>query len=401
MATQTAIELMECFNAQFIENERLTYRVASDSWLLDGFAVTTGKLKSLVAYELEAPLFKVQLVLDRKAADYQKDTLGDLTHWIWHLDVPGREDDAELRRWLGGMQRADTPPDVAEAHVWAMKQWIWQVKRHVLGKPVNWHVLPIFWSKENGTGKSLNLQRLLEPLAHYTRNLNVPDLGDKFGAQLFSRSYVVFLDEFVGADGADTALFKSLITGRPLEARSMYSEQGFHSVNRLSCIATSNDLPPHGFEDVSGARRLWSIHCSGEPCALNSPRAQLLDSIDIERVWAAVSSTHSSVRALIPSPMRALMERVREDQLRARTSFEAFVEEELEPATEDFRMPVKHVLEAYKRYCSEATLLKLRGGSRVTAERLRSLGFGVVNKSNRFFLKGYRLKRDIEGLECL
>jgi predicted P-loop ATPase len=271
-----------------------------------------------------------------------------------------------------------------------MKQFIWQVKRGIREKSVVWHVAPIFWSKEGGTGKSHNVKRILEPLEAFRRNVDVNELGEKFSGRLFARTLIAYLDEFAGAELAPAAQLKALLTGKPFDSRSMYSESGFYAPNRLSCIATSNIDPPHGFVDHTGARRFWSIHCSAQRMDDNPERAAALDAIDVDKVWAAISVIDDSPQYTASAAVLRFMEHERDQNLRTKTSLEEFCAECLEES-EGERIPMKDFQKMYRDYCHEGKQAMVRGSYRVLAQKLRELGYTTTSTNNRYMIKNMGL----------
>lgn len=367
---------------------RLQYRVASDSWVLDGHSVSSGELSRLIACETDIVPSKVLNLLAKMG--WGRREAGAIQLNAWLKDVERRPvSDRALRAWLKLMARKDTDPMMHEANVVAMKQWIWQVKRNIANRPVVWHVVPIFWSKENGTGKSFNLRRLLSPVDKFTRNLDVNELGERFSGRIFAQTLVAFLDEFAGVEKANVSQLKAIVTGKPIDSRSMYSESGFYAANRMSCIATSNLAPPHGFIDTTGARRFWSIHCSNEPMK-EGPRRDAFDAIDMDQVWACVAMGEEPPHYTAPTAVLKYMEEVREESLRSKTSLETFCEECLEEAPGE-RLILSDFKERYKRYCADGSLRPVRGGHKDISAKLKDMDYETVNYSNRYYLKNWRL----------
>lgn len=372
--------------------ERLIFRPSTDSWHFDNCSVTQNELTRLIAFELDAGVHRVGVLLTRAANDARLSAEANILKWLERIEaLPG--DDSELRRWLRLMERDDTGKMEHECNVQAMKQFIWQVKRGIVKKPAVWQVAPIFWSKEGGTGKSFNIRRIIEPIAAFSRNVNVDELSEKFSGRLFAQTLVAFLDEFAGVEKADVATLKSILTGKPIDRRSMHSESGFYSINRMSCIASTNLAPPHGFIDHTGARRFWSIHCSGERMDGPSPRQEGFDSIDPDKVWAAIS-VHDRCPHYDPKPgVLVHMERQRNDTLRSRNSLEQFVDDCLEESPDD-RVALKELQTAYKSYCSRTRQVPLRGGYRELQRWLRDIGLTVNSPNNRFYLHDHRIAED-------
>lgn len=367
--------------------KRLKFRPASDSWEYEGRGITQSELGRIVSFELDVANFKVNNMLSKAVMDERRAAEIRLKAWLTNVENK-TTDDRELRRWLKLMERPDTTGMCHEANVQAMKQWLWQVKRGILERSVVWHVAPIFWSSENGTGKSFNIRRIIAPVDAFTRNVDVNELGEKFSGRLFAQTLVAFLDEFAGVENTDTAQLKAILTGKPIDRRSMHSESGFYSTNRMSCLATSNLSPPHGFIDHTGARRFWSIHCNGESMKKGSPRMEAFDAIDVDAVWAAISVGEASPHDTAHPEITAYMERVRTERLRTKTSLEMFCDECLEYSAND-RVTLKDFQATYKNYCTAFRQVTVRSSYRAISDVLRALGYPVVNSNNRYYLKDH------------
>lgn len=367
---------------------RLKYRPATQSWQFEGKAMSMGELVRIISFELDHANQRVSNMLARAALDHRNAAQARIRCWLDNIEGRPRDDSA-LRSWLKAIERPNTDDITHEANVVAMKQWIWQVKRGILQLPVVWHVAPIFWSSENGTGKSYNVRKLFEPIAAFARNLDVNDLGEKFGGPLMSETLIAFLDEFAGTESTNAAQLKAILTGKDIDSRSMHSESGFHAKNRLSCIATSNMAPPHGFIDTTGARRFWSIHCNGERTdQQGSRRMARFDAIDIDAIWCAIGVKDESPQYTSPKAILDYMADIRELRLRTKTSLEAFVKEGLEHSPGD-RLQLKEFQYQYKMYCAGTRQQAVRASYATLAEMLTSMGYSVVNRSNRWHLKDY------------
>ena len=383
-AKRTNVHLYGELRASF-QGQGLTYRIASDSWEYRKRPISKGELAKLVAFRLDTTPSRADIILTQAGYDAFDSGLETVRGWLGQSDARPRSE-AGLRRWLQAMVRHDTTPLAFEAHVAAMRQWMWQVKRGIAERDVEWHVAPIFWSAEGGTGKSYNLRRLIAPLDNFTRFVAVDELGERFSGRLFARTLVAFLDEFAGADNAPAASLKAILTGKPIDARAIYSDSGFYAQNRMSAIATSNLAPPHGFVDTTGARRFWSIHCPGEKAREGSDRRRILDEMDMEDVWCAVDADMPSVEDTIPAEVLEYMDRVRQEQLRSKTTLEDFCAECLQDAPGE-KIPLKELQASYRSYCEQSRQRVLKAGYAKLSDALRELGYTTVRHAQFWYLK--------------
>ncbi len=401
MARWTPQMVMPKINS-YLAAGSLEYRPASRSWYYEKQPLSEREVAKRMAYLIGCPVCHAELAVSVRGMELADASRNTLQGWVSSLEAQADSATSPLHAvlardalydFINCIAREDTEDELLWCHNWAMRQWIWQTKRNIMGLPVTWHVTPIFWSKENGTGKTYNLQRLLAPVEGFLRHMSVDELGEKFSKKLLSQTHVVMFDEFAKASEADIATFKAMITGRPLEGREMYSEGGFYAENRLSCIATSNLVPPHGFEDTSGARRFWSIHChsAGANDKASRARMEILDGLNWEAIWNCVSVTTKSMHLAMPDGVKARMEVERKSKMRARDSFEVFVEECVEKGVKEDRIPFKELIDAYRNWCAHTNHNRLKASLVKTAERLEDLGFLCTNSSNKRFLCGHRL----------
>lgn len=391
MAKRTNVELYAQFLEQF-PADKLIFRPATESWEYNEKSITKTELCERIAFRLDSSTNKASMLLTQAAQEKKEIAEEDIVAWVKSLENKPA-DDTELRRFVTLIQRRHTLPIDHEAHVGALKQWIWMVKRHVMERNVVWHVAPIFWSTEGGTGKSTNIKRIIAPFINFTRTVNVDELGEKFSGRLMAATRVAFLDEFAGADKVNAGHFKGLLTGKPIDRRSMHSETGFFAHNRTSCIASSNLPPPHGFIDTTGGRRFWSIHCSGEAMKNGSARMAAFDALDVDAIWSCVHFDDQAPEYAIPLEIREHMAQVRNENNRTRTSLRAFVEDRLQPVAGG-RLRFREFQAAYKEYCNETRQVPFRGGYRDLTRQLREMEHQVTHPNNVYFLHDYDLREE-------
>ena len=76
---------------------------------------------------------------------------------------------------IGSKQLQETilPLDIA-----VVKHFVWQVKRKLIGLPVDHHIMPILFGKSGG-GKSVAIHKLVEPLKELTLETNMSVFQDQ------------------------------------------------------------------------------------------------------------------------------------------------------------------------------------------------------------------------------
>lgn len=375
----------------------IVYKPSTDSWDQGGRARTSVAIARTIGIELGISRDMADNLLAEIAQRYCDAMEEALSRKIIKNDE-APECDKELRKFISLMQHKETTSLMHECHVWAFKQWIWQVKRHCVGLEVTHHNMLIFYSAAGGTGKSLNMKRLCEWLGPWQRSMEIDQLGENFSSVIMSQTRIIRFDEMSGVRSAKAATFKSFITGRRFEGRMMRSQAGFSGANRISCIATTNEPPPHGIEDSSGARRLWTMHCLETPNSVDPRPGQELDQINWQAVWQAISHEHDSVEQMVPKHIKKAMYDVRERILRTKPSFEAFLVEEVEQVEGAQPIRLSEVQRAYQAYCRLCHTPPMRMNRTQLAQRLKKEGFDVVNHSNVLKVNGLRLLNKEEFL---
>jgi hypothetical protein len=375
----------------------LHYRVASDSWTFRGESVTPSSLSRILAGEMVTTNQSIINTMERYSfAEYQRNK-ALMVEWLEKVERRG-VDEGPLRRWMLRMQHKDTDAMTHEANIAAMRQWIWQVKQGIMARKATWHVVPVCWCKKNGTGKTTNIKALVRPMYQFVRELKVEELDEKFSGKMLARTLVTLLDEFEGCSPAQVPIVKSIVTGKPFDKRGMMSESGFFAENRMSCIATSNKEPPHGFYDETGARRFWSIHTREEEIKPGSELFAFYKEVekDIDALWQSVSVNAEAPTASLDPGLNKFMEDVRDAKLRSKSSLEMFMRD-CTVASDDESIEMKPLLDCYKRYCDLTGLTKMRLNYEKAAEKLREFGYLVVSPGNRPEAKGRALKVEWES----
>ncbi len=188
------------------------------------------------------------------------------------------EDLNPIRTWLHAVTG-----QVLDTDLYVMAHWIWLVKRNALEKEVLWHIMPIIIGKDQASGKSTAVARLLAPLhRELTSKFDIPQLVDERSYRLFTTKLVGNLDEMAGADKVDVALFKGNVTSSYITYRPMRSNQLIQLRNYCSFIGSSNNTIYEMIKDTTGTRRFWAIQAQ-HPI----PR-EAINEIDYKALWAGV-----------------------------------------------------------------------------------------------------------------
>lgn len=111
-----------------------------------------------------------------------------------------------------------------------------------------------------------------------------------------------------------------------------------------------------------------------------------MDGTDILDVWACVDADMPSIEDTIPKHVTDYMDKVRQEQLRSRTTLEDFCNECLQDAPGE-KIPLKELQAAYRSYCEQTRSRIIKGSYAKYSDMLRDLGYRVVRHAQYWYLK--------------
>lgn len=297
------------------------------------------------------------------------------------MDAP-RTSDAALRAWCAQLFPEDTEAEEFENRICILKQWMWQVGKAVAGEKQQWHVMPIFWGPQGG-GKSFQIQRLISPIAPFALNQTFRVFMGQFDALPMSTNYVLNLDEMGGVKHSEANRVKECISADYLAGRKIHSQHGHKLMRTASFIASSNDPPPHGLVDMTGARRFYSLKCRGG--RVDGARAEFFNIVDPLDFWHCVDYKGEA-------PIKARLEAIAQVQNvinRTQSPLERFIDDECNP-TEGEHEELKTLQAAYSEYCRRTRLHVPIPSQKQLETELVALGYEIVNHAG--VKKVYNLK---------
>jgi hypothetical protein len=262
-----------------------------------------------------------------------------------------------LEQWLRAVTGRTNELDLA-----VMRHFLWQVKRKLYGKSVDWHMMPVIYGKTGG-GKTVAVRQLLGPIYELIvepQDLKV--LGDSREARLFSKNFVAFFDEMAKAENVDIGALKNKITSDNITYRKLGTNAQITEPNVCTFIGASNRPVQSLFYDPTSARRFWQI--DSQP---------LLDwasinSIDYLGLWRAVDE---NAECLI-TPWLPQIAHIQHTELRQQTTVEQWVGEEMVLDAEE-NMGARAAYSAYRAWC-EDTGIQHPGTERRFCQELVTLG---------------------------
>jgi hypothetical protein len=182
-----------------------------------------------------------------------------------------------VQTFVKAMTGEERPLDVA-----VLQHWIRNVRRRMSGKPVAYHIFPIFFGRQGG-GKSEGLKRLLSPLQWYVMEVSaVPHLTDERNFRSFSEKYVAVLDEMARSDKTDQQLLKGMISAETMSARVLGTNRRDRFIANCSYVGTSNVALQSLVPDSTGMRRFYELRCA-DLCDWAT-----VNSIDYATLWRSV-----------------------------------------------------------------------------------------------------------------
>lgn len=184
------------------------------------------------------------------------------------------------------------PP--AEVEIAVLQQFMWLVKRHLIGKPATHHIMPVVVGAQ-GSGKTETIKRLI-----YGSGL--PDdlvlattfayLEDERNTPALSKHFIVFLDEMAKASRSDVNNLKRIITEATLTYRPMRTNEERKLKNNVTLIGASNQSIIELIKDSTGMRRYYELvvaDTSAYTLADKNKRWKELNTIDFKSIWRSIN----------------------------------------------------------------------------------------------------------------
>lgn len=254
-----------------------------------------------------------------------------------------------------------------------MKHFVWQVKRKLVGLPVEHHLMPVLWGK-SGIGKSVAVSCLIEPLRAVALQTDMGIFEDQFSRRAFSRNYIVFFDELHGSDNADVNAMKQIITAPVIEWRAMRSERVMSAPQNSTFIGCSNDPVRDRIKDTTSSRRFWQINCADQV------DWQAINSIDYLALWRSVDE-----RA--PAPILEQLNEIRkvqEAEIRVKDIVEQWIEEMCEVVTfDESQLTTSELYESFREFClwqNQKSFPQFQKFARDIKRILEVFGYGAATK---------------------
>lgn len=171
-----------------------------------------------------------------------------------------------------------------KADVAVLAHWLWQVKVKMANKSPSYHLMPIFFGKQEG-GKTVALNKLIAPINNFRLNINLDQMGDDRYFRAMSENYVIVFDEMQGAQRTDIDALKKQVTIDYNDYRPLGTNEIFKVRQSCSFIGATNRPVSEQIVDSTGMRRFWQLNC------MDKLKWDLLNSIDYVAMWRGIDET--------------------------------------------------------------------------------------------------------------
>lgn len=217
--------------------------------------------------------------------------------------------------------------------------FLWSIKRRLNNEDVLFNIMPIVLGKQ-GAGKSYALEKLLNPIANLTLEINLNDAVDPRFFHSFSKNYAIVINEMAGAQKTDVEKLKNLITAKNNDVRKLHTSQVTKVKQNTALIGTTNKPVAEIIYDPSGARRFYEIK------SLDKMNWDLINSIDYIALWTGIDETRP--RGYYEEHAPAIVKE--QEKLIGREELQVFLElKNVKPGTKEIAAAVLY--DEYKVWC--------------------------------------------------
>jgi hypothetical protein len=189
----------------------------------------------------------------------------------------------------------------------AVRNFIWQVKRKLLGKYIEQHRMLVLLGAQN-TAKSWVGRKLQAPIAEIAAEVSLRDVLDERQMDM-PQMFSLFIDEMTFADRADASAMKSLITAADCSRRPMGTNRAQKIIVNSTLQGNSNRSLGSLIYDSSGMRRFVEVQV--RPRAEIEPYWPLIEGFDWQSLWQAQDAFAADPLAPFATMLRELQEQMR------------------------------------------------------------------------------------------
>jgi len=268
--------------------------------------------------------------------------------------------------------------------VGVLAHFLWGIKRRLIGEDVIFHIMPILLGKQ-GAGKSVLVEKLLNPIQNLTLEINLSDVVDPRYHMSFSKNFAIIINEMAGAHKTDVEKLKNLITAKNNDVRKLHTNTVTKVKQNASLIGTTNKPVAEIIYDTSGARRFYEIR------TLDLMDWKAVNEIDYVQLWQGINEGRA--RGYYEEYQADIMHH--QEDLTGLEELQVFLDlYKVKPGTKELSAQVLY--DAYKTWC-ESNGVKNPFNSVWFGRRLTGKGFKKpIQKS----IRGKNTTLYLVGEEC-
>lgn len=175
----------------------------------------------------------------------------------------------------------------------------------------------LFFSKQQKTGKSTTVRRLLAPLldSGFVWKTDFGRLEDQFSMHNLAYNYVAWFDDAGRAANKSMSKFKQLVTDDEVHFRGMYTQTEHKMPKLVTLVGTSNKTARELINDTTGLRRFHQVEVNSESVDTGGGvDLDCLADFDVARLWTScpLGETNSPLlKYLTPTELREYEEEIR------------------------------------------------------------------------------------------
>lgn len=190
----------------------------------------------------------------------------------------------------------DMDPRLATA---VLQHFIWQVLQKAVNRPVDHHLMPVIFSRIQGSGKTTFAKKFLGPLRDLASDAALlSDFADPRSADIY-RFPAVLMDDLEKVPSSMVPILKSVLTAQRIRRRRLGSSFTAGITQSATLLGTANAPVSELIDDETGHRRFAMMPFRNGQVAKGGQEEvwKIVAAVDYDLLWR-------SVDAFQPSPIQ-------------------------------------------------------------------------------------------------
>lgn len=190
----------------------------------------------------------------------------------------------------------DMDPRLATA---VLQHFIWQVLQKAVNRPVDHHLMPVIFSRIQGSGKTTFAKKFLSPLRDLASDAALlSDFADRRSADIY-RFPAVLMDDLEKVPSSMVPILKSVLTAQRIRRRRLGSSFTAGITQSATLLGTANAPVSELIDDETGHRRFAMMPFRNGQVAKGGQEDvwKIVEAVDYDLLWR-------SVDAFQPSPIQ-------------------------------------------------------------------------------------------------